>query len=111
MDDDPIPNFGGATPSSPSSVAPETEVEVEEPVPNFENVYADPKDPEDRGFEDSFVGVYAPSFYKGMIDAATFLIDLPTQGAGYVLGEGAEALGFEESAKRLKNPILLQIST
>ena len=107
MDDDPIPNFGGETPSSPSSVAPETEVEVEESVPSFENVYADPKDPEDRGFEDSFVGVYAPSFYKGMIDAATFLIDLPTQGAGYVLGEGAEALGFEESAKRLKNPILL----
>jgi hypothetical protein len=77
------------------------------PLPQLEQTYVDPSEPTTSGAPGAFTSVYAPSFYKGLIDAATFLFDVPTMGAGYVMGAGAEALGFDESAKRFRNPGLL----
>jgi hypothetical protein len=74
--------------------------------PSLKETYVDPSEPTTSGDPDAFTSVYAPSFYKGLIDAATFLVDVPTMGAGYVMGAGAEALGFDESAKRFRNPVL-----
>ena len=75
--------------------------------PSFEGTYVDPTEPETAGAPEAFSSLYAPEFYRGLIDAATFLVDIPTMGAGYLLGEGAEALGFPETAKKLKDPVLL----
>ena len=81
--------------------------EDQDPVPSFSETYTTPEDPETSGYPSSFSSLYMPNLYAGLIDALTFLIDIPTMVAGYALGEGAEALGFEESAKRFKNPLLL----
>ena len=75
--------------------------------PNYEEVYVDPNDPESLGAEPAFSSVGMPSFYKGALDAATFLIDFPTMVAGKGLAFGADLLGLEESAKRLRNPITI----
>ena len=75
--------------------------------PNYDGVYVDKDDPESMGYSPPFSGVYLPGFYAGMLDAATFLWDVPTMAAGYVLGQGAEALGFPETAKELGDPVLL----
>jgi len=76
--------------------------------PQFSQVFVDPDDPASSGAaSQAFSGLYMPSFYKGFIDAATFLVDIPAMGAGWLLGEGAEVLGFEEAASDFRNPILL----
>ena len=94
-DDDPAPDFSDAPPV------------VDTPGPDFTGVTIDPKDPESRGFSESFSNIYAPSFYKGLIDAGTFLFDIPTQVLGSATGTVAEALGFDEFGRDLKNPVLL----
>ena len=76
-------------------------------MPDQGDIYVDPENPESMGFSEPFSNVYAPNLYSGAIDAATFLVDIPTMGAGYALGTGAEVLGADELAKNLKNPVLL----
>jgi len=76
-------------------------------MPDQGDIYVDPENPESMGFSEPFSNVYAPNLYAGAIDAATFLVDLPTMGAGYALGTGAEVLGADELAQNLKNPVLL----
>jgi len=81
-----------------------------EPVPlppNFQETFVSAEDPESMGAPDAFSSLYAPNFYKGAIDAATFLVDIPTTIAGAGLGIGADLLGFDEAAKRFRNPVLL----
>ena len=76
-------------------------------TPSFEGVYVDKTQPTVSSSPDAFSSVYAPGFYKGLIEAATFLVDIPTMLAGWGLGAGAEALGFDEAAKTFQNPVLL----
>ena len=76
-------------------------------APNFKGITIDRDDPESMGAEPAFSSVYMPNFYKGFLDAATFLVDVPTTLFGKALGAGAELLGLEESAKRLRNPITI----
>ena len=78
-----------------------------DPQPSFEGVFVDPSEPETSGSPGAFSSVYAPSLYKGLIDAATFLVDVPTMAAGYAMGAGAEALGFPETAENFRNPVTL----
>tara|TARA_B100001123_G_C15338748_1_gene1033881 strand:- start:30 stop:3815 length:3786 start_codon:yes stop_codon:yes gene_type:complete len=101
---DPTPQvfFPSWNPQDQSEAAPDTEKE-----PPIQGIYVDSEEPETAGAPDAFSSLYAPEFYRGLIDAATFLVDIPTMGAGYALGKGAEALGFDETAKKFKNPILL----
>ena len=95
-----LPDFSAASSDDPPEGA------AASPT-SLQPTYVDPSEPTTSGDPDAFTSVYAPSFYKGLIDAATFLVDVPTMGAGYVMGAGAEALGFDESAKRFRNPVLL----
>jgi hypothetical protein len=81
-----------------------------EPVPlppDLRGTFVSAEDPESMGAPDAFSSLYAPNFYKGAIDAATFLVDIPTTIAGAGLGIGFDLLGFDETAKRFKNPVLL----
>ena len=95
-----LPDFSVTDQQSPTSAkAPIT--------PTLQTTYVDPSEPTTSGSPDAFSSVYAPNFYKGLIDAATFLVDIPTMAASYVMGEGAEALGFDEAAKQFKTPVLL----
>ena len=75
--------------------------------PNYEEVYVDPNDPESLGAEPAFSSVGMPSLFKGALEAGLFLIDFPTMVAGKGLAFGADLLGLEESAKRLRNPITI----
>jgi hypothetical protein len=95
------PTFGG----SPAEDAPAPEGTNTEP--SFSGTYIDPEDPESSGAPPAFTSMYAPSFYQGMIEAATFLFDLPIGAAGWALGEGAEALGWDELAGGLRRPVNL----
>ena len=71
------------------------------PAPNFSQTYVDPKEPERAP---ALSSLYMPNFYKGFIDAATFLIDVPTHLLGQGLAWGAEALGLDRFAKGLRRP-------
>lgn len=76
-------------------------------APNFKGITIDRDDPESMGAEPAFSSVYMPNFYKGFLDAATFLVDVPTTLFGKALGAGAELLGLEESAKDSETPLQL----
>ena len=95
-----LPDFSASSSGNPPAGAAAS-------PPSLQTTYVDPNEPTTSGSPDAFSSVYAPSFYKGLIDAATFLVDIPTMGAGYVMGAGAEALGFDEAAKRFRKPVLL----
>ena len=73
--------------------------------PSFSGTYIDPEDPESSGAPPAFTSMYMPSFYLGMIEAATFLFDIPIGAVGWALGEGAEALGWDELAKDFRRPV------
>ena len=70
---------------------------------NFSGVYVDPE----AGGQEALTSLYIPSAYQGAIDAATFLVDIPVRGLGWLLAEGADAFGFAETAEGLRNPLLL----
>ena len=74
-------------------------------MPDFSEVYIDETDPETTGAPPAFSSVYRPAAISGLIDAATFLVDIPTQALGQGMGYGAELLGFDETAERLRNPV------
>ena len=92
------PNFGGRVRDGSSKAKTSQQ-------PSFSGTYIDPEDPESSGAPPAFSSMYMPSFYKGMIEAATFLFDLPIQGVGWAMGEGAEALGWDELAKDFRRPV------
>jgi len=73
-------------------------------APDFSGVYVDPSQPTEMGAPDVFPSIVAPNFYKGGIDALTFLVDLPTMAAHKVMEVGAEAIGYEGFPKK---PVLL----
>ena len=62
---------------------------------------------EPLGDAPAFESLYAPAGKKGLLEAATFLFDLPAQGVGWAAGQTADILGFPETAAQLKNPITL----
>ena len=94
--------------TSPKAVRPREEPTGGPEVPFGEGeVYVDREDPVSMGADPAFGFQYMPSLYSGLIDAATFLVDIPTKGAGLALGTGADLLGFPETGSRLKNPITL----
>ena len=95
-----LPDFSVPAEQSPTAAAGSS-------PPTLQKAYVDRAEPTTSGAPEAFSSVYAPNFYKGLIDAATFLVDIPTMAAGYVMGEGAEALGFDETAKQFKTPVLL----
>lgn len=103
--DDILPNWGSSTPLQVSIPGPDAGNVADSETPSFTN-FVDPKDPESTGQPDAFSSLYAPTFYKGLIDAGTFLFDIPTQVLGTVAGTAAEALGFDELGRDLKNPVL-----
>jgi hypothetical protein len=70
-------------------------------------VYVDREDPVSMGADPAFGSLYLPSLYSGLIDAATFLVDIPAKGMGLALGTGADLLGFPEAGSFLKNPFTL----
>ena len=71
--------------------------------PNFKKVFVDPEEPTAT---DSFYNVVMPNLTKGLIEGATALVDIPITLTGTALGIGADLLGYEEAAERLKNPVL-----
>lgn len=85
----------------------ETSDDANDRAPSFTGTYVDPTDPQSTGQPPAFTSLYMPEFYRGLIEAGTALIDLPTMAAGYSLGTGAELLGWDDTAKALKNPVLL----
>jgi tetratricopeptide (TPR) repeat protein len=89
------PTFGGPRPDTSSK------------RPSFSGTYVDPEDPESSGAPPAFSSLYGPSFYKGLIEAATFLVDLPIMAVGSALSAGAEALGWDEMAADLGRPVTL----
>lgn len=94
--------------TSPKAVRPREEPTGGPEVPFSDGeVYVDREDPVSMGADPAFGSLYMPSLYSGLIDAATFLVDIPTKGAGLALGTGADLLGFPETGSRLKNPITL----
>ena len=76
-------------------------------MPDFSEVYIDETDPETTGAPPAFSSVYRPAAISGLIDAATFLFDIPTQLLGQGMGYGAELLGFDETAEDFRNPVTL----
>lgn len=63
--------------------------------PSFEGVYVDPNEPTEMGAPPVFQSIFMPNLYKGMIEGATFLFDIPILATNYVLRKGAEAVGSD----------------
>ena len=74
--------------------------------PNFDGVFVNPDSPESMGYPDPLYSIVLPNLTKGLIEGATALVDIPITLAGTALGIGVDLLGYEETAKRLKNPVL-----
>ena len=72
---------------------------------NEGEIYVDREDPVSMGADPAFRSLYMPSAYSSLIEAATFLVDVPILGAGLLLGTGADLLGYTDHS--FKNPATL----
>ena len=76
-------------------VTPATSASPASQGPNFSDVYVDPREPTEMGAPPVFQSIVMPNLYKGFIEGATFLFDIPTLGMNYLLRKGAEAVGSD----------------